>query len=110
MRTEKETMSISAVSSLYRVLSPAASSAAAKPMTPRQKELRQAADEVVGSVFFGEMFKAMRSSRLKGEFGHGGRGEEVFSAQLHEVLAKRMSHGGKFGLNDALYKRFAANV
>src|SRR5690606_32188403 len=42
----------------------------------RQAMLRQAVDEMVGVTFFGQMLKMARNSPLKGEIGHGGRGEE----------------------------------
>jgi Rod binding domain-containing protein len=76
----------------------------------KQKALKNTVDELVGTMFFGEVFKAMRQSGLKGKFGHGGRGEEVFSAQLHDVLAKRMAHNAKLGINESLYRRFAKAV
>ncbi len=102
-------MSISPVSSST---SPSATGSAAKtsPQTPRQRALRQATDELVGSVFFGEVFKAMRESTLKGKYGHGGRGEEIFSAQLHEVLAKNMGRSARLGLGDAIYRRYVGNL
>jgi hypothetical protein len=75
-------------------------------LTPRQKELKAVVNELVGSVFFGEVFKSVRESKLKGEYGHGGRGEEIFSAQLHDVLAKKMGRSTQLGLNDAIYRYF----
>ncbi len=97
-------MSVEPVSNLNRTGAPTRLSA---PRTPRERQLKRAADELVGTVFFGEVFKAMRNSTLKGKFGHGGRGEEVFSAQLHEVLAKRMGRSARLGINESLYRRFA---
>ncbi|MGB9626683.1 MAG: rod-binding protein [Phycisphaerae bacterium] len=76
----------------------------AKP-TAKQAALKNTVDELVGTLFFGEVFKAMRNSKLKGAYGHGGRGEEVFTAQLHDALAKRMSHNARLGINEALYRR-----
>jgi hypothetical protein len=52
-------------------------------------ELRRTADELVGSVFYGTLLRQLRQSSLKGAYGHGGRGEEVFGAQLDQVLAQR---------------------
>lgn len=91
-------------------LNPSAATRAARPTTPRQRQLKEAVDEAVGSIFFGEVFKRMRESKLKGPYGHGGRGEEIFSAQLHETLAKRMSHQANFRINDALYARLAKGL
>lgn len=68
--------------------------------------LKDITGRVVGSVFYGEMLRTMRESKIKGTFGHGGRGEEVFSAQLHDMLAERMGTSRGHGLADLLYDRF----
>ncbi len=79
-------------------------------------QLAKAADEIVGSVFYGTMLRQMRSASMKGEYGHGGRGEEVFEAQLDQLYAKEMGLGKKVNLSDAIVDRFergairAANV
>jgi hypothetical protein len=68
--------------------------------------LREAAERITGSVFFGTMLSTMRESGMKGRYGHGGRGEEVFAAQLHGILAERAggaASGG--GLARHLYRR-----
>ena len=66
--------------------------------------LRETAGRVVGSVFFGTLLKTMRESTLQGPYGHGGRGEEVFAAQLHDVLARRMGTRMHHGLHEAVYR------
>lgn len=66
--------------------------------------LRQAAKEVVGSTFFAPMLKMARDNALKGKYGHGGRGEEIFGAQLDMELARRASHRLDGGLVDAVVK------
>lgn len=70
--------------------------------------LKQSARQVVGSVFYGTLLKSMRESSFKGKYGHGGRGEEVFSAQLHNVLAEKMGAATEGGLADVLYDRLRA--
>ncbi len=70
------------------------------------RRLRAKIDEFVGIVFYGEMLKAMQNSSLKGKYGHGGRGEEVFAGQLHQELAQRAGRARSFPLSDAIYKRF----
>ena len=67
--------------------------------------LRETTGEVLGSVFFGTLLKTMRESGLEGPYGHGGRGEEMFAAQLHGLLAERMGIATKAGLGDVLYDR-----
>lgn len=69
--------------------------------------LRDAAGRVVGSTFYGTMLKMMRESPLKGEYGHGGRGEEVFAGQLHGIWAEQMGTASTRGLNDALYRHLS---
>lgn len=69
------------------------------------QRLRQAAGQVVGSVFFGTLLKTMRESKLKGPFGHGGRGEEIFGAQLHGMWAEKIGETSRGGVSDAIYGR-----
>ena len=73
----------------------------------RREMLRQSVDELVGSAFFGQMLKVARNSVLKGEYGHGGRGEEVFGAQLDHELARQVARGTRHGLNEAIFDRYA---
>jgi hypothetical protein len=71
----------------------------------REKLLRQRADEFVGITFYGTLMKLMRNSSLKGPYGHGGRGEEVFGGQLDMVLAQRMGEASRFDLGQAVYRQ-----
>lgn len=68
------------------------------------RQLKQMAGEVVGSTFFGTLLKMVRESELKGPYGHGGRGEEVFKAQLHGLYAERLGGAMETSLSDALYR------
>lgn len=70
----------------------------------QRDKLREATRQLVGSVFYGTLLKNMRASSLRGEIGHGGRGEEVFGAQLDGVLAERAGMATRGGLADHLYK------
>lgn len=73
--------------------------------TPRLERLDEAAKQIVGSVFYGTMLKTMRESGMRGKFGHGGRGEEVFAAQLDGVIAERAGKASRGGLAEFLYQR-----
>jgi len=75
------------------------------PVDQDLKQLRDVSNRVVGSVFYGTMLKAMRNSKIKGEYGHGGRGEEVFAAQLDGLYAERLGAAQSGGLQEALYRR-----
>lgn len=68
-------------------------------------QLREVVGQVTGSVFFGAMLAQSRESRLKGAYGHGGRGEEVFSAQLHGILAERAGTASGNNIAEQLYRR-----
>lgn len=48
----------------------------------------------VAQTFFGQMLKQMRNSPFKSELLEGGRGGQVFQAQLDQKLAERMSSAG----------------
>lgn len=70
-------------------------------------ELRQVSTEVLGSVFYGTLMKTMRESTLKGPYGHGGRGEEIFAAQLDGLLAERMGKSQWNGKENFLFEHLA---
>ncbi len=74
---------------------------------PRQQKamLRQMVNEVVGVTFFEPMLKAAHNSVLKGKYGHGGRGEDIFQGQLDAELARCMGRGVKTNLGEALYRK-----
>jgi hypothetical protein len=71
------------------------------------RELRTAVNEVVGSVFFAPLLRCMRNSPLKGTYGHGGRGEEVFQAQLDQILAERAGQAANNSLNRTIFDRLS---
>lgn len=76
----------------------------------RQQMLRQAVNELVGSTFYAEMLKMSRANPFKGKFGHGGRGEEVFGAQLDQELARRAGAASNSKMTDAIYKRLGGEA
>lgn len=74
----------------------------AAPLEHVRTRLRQATDQLVGSVFYGTLLKTMRANGLRGKYGHGGRGEEVFAAQLDQILAERAGRARGYDLSDAI--------
>jgi hypothetical protein len=76
-----------------------------KDAAQRSALLRQTVNEVVGVTFFQPMLKAAHSSVLKGKYGHGGRGEEIFQGQLDAQLATYMGRGVRTGMGEALYRK-----
>lgn len=77
------------------------------PPPPEHPGLRRAIDQLVGSVFYGAMLRSLRASTMKGEYGHGGHGEEVFQAQLDQIIAERAGQAQRYSLNNAIYERLA---
>ena len=75
------------------------------PIEQDLQNVRRATGQIVGSVFYGSMFRSMRESPFKSSLVDGGRGEEVFAAQLHEQLAERLGERTGQDLGDALYQR-----
>jgi len=70
------------------------------------RQLRDVTGKVIGSVFFGTLLKSMRESSLKGPYGHGGRGEDAFAAQLHERYAEQVGTSLRGGVAEAIFGRF----
>jgi len=70
-------------------------------------ELRHAAEQLIGITFFQTLLQSAHNNTLKGEYGYGGRGEEMFTAQLDVVFAERAAESSRFGLVDEIYARMA---
>src|SRR5690242_14559171 len=77
--------------------------------TPQERHaaLRQAAQEVVGTTFLGEMLKLSRSTPFKNKMFHGGRGEEMFQAQLDAELTRRAGGAMQNNLSEAIVNRLS---
>ncbi len=61
----------------------------AKPVSEQQ--LRDNFTQFVGQTFYGQMFKAMRSTVGKPAYFNGGRAEEIFQSQLDQTLSEEMT-------------------
>ena len=83
-----------------RALSPSARA------TTVDAKLKEAAGEVVGQIFFAPLLAQMRRSSLEGEFGHGGRGEEVFGAQLDSLLAGEIGRSKQSPIAEVIWQRY----
>ena len=77
---------------------------AAKAVNRDLETLRETTAQVVGSVFYGTLLKTMRQSVIQGDFGHGGRGEEIFAGQLDALIAERAGGATRGGLGETLYR------
>jgi peptidoglycan hydrolase FlgJ len=59
--------------------------------SPNDAEVRKTFDSVLGELLFGQMLKSMRKTQGKPAYFHGGQAEEIFTQQLDQVLAQKMS-------------------
>lgn len=82
------------------------SNSAQEATASARDQIRVVADQVVGQVFYGTLLRQLRSSSLAGKYGHGGRGEEVFQAQLDQVLATRAGQARSTELSEAMVSRY----
>ncbi len=82
----------------------------ATPKAPSAKAdnpaLHKAFDQFVGETFYGQMLHAMRKSQGKPAYFNGGRGEEVFSQQLDQVLTKKLASTSSGKLSAPMYQLF----
>lgn len=68
------------------------------------KQIREHVGEFVGSVFYGTLMQQMDQAAIKGKYGHGGRGEEIFRGQLDMELAQRMGRAPDDPIANRLYE------
>jgi len=79
---------------------------ATKPRPGAPSELQSTFQDTVGSLFFGQMMKALRSGVGKPAYLHGGQAEEMFQAQMDQQVAQDLAHQHAGGLVDDLFQRF----
>jgi peptidoglycan hydrolase FlgJ len=77
-----------------------------KPAAGAQPELREAFDSFVGETLFGQMLKSMRKTVGKPAYFYGGRAEEVFTQQLDQKIAEKLSHSGAQKFSQPMYELF----
>jgi Rod binding domain-containing protein len=70
--------------------------------------LHQAFNDFVGETFYSQMLQSLRKSVGKSSRFHGGRGEEVFTGQLDQVLAQKLAKTNGDKLSGAMYRLFTA--
>jgi hypothetical protein len=69
--------------------------------------LQAAARQVVGQTFLGTLLRISRESPFKTPYGHGGRGEDVFRAELDRVVIEKASARLAGDLADAICRSMA---
>ena len=69
------------------------------------EELREKFTQFVGEAFYGQMFKAMRSTVGKPAYFHGGRAEEDFPGQLDQTMAEQLTKTTASKFADPMFER-----
>lgn len=77
---------------------------------PRSLQDRKTVGQFVGNAFYGTLLKQVQESKMKGAFGHGGRGEEVFNGQLSMEFAKRIGQSHNDPLSERLYQSISKHA
>ena len=78
--------------------------AGSKAAVKKEAEMRGIVGEFVGNVFYGTLLRQMEQTTIKGEYMHGGRGEEMFRSQLHMEYAKRLGRAPGDPIANRIYE------
>lgn len=86
------------------------SNAGLKPGKPVDKaaereEVRAAFQKAMGDTFYRQLLKTMRDSTSKAAYMHGGQAEDIFQAQLDEILIERMSEANGGDFSDRMFEQ-----
>ena len=80
-------------------------SVAENSQTSGAREVQEKFRQFVGEMFFGQLFKAMRSAQQKPAYFHGGRAEEVFQSQLDQLMAEEMTAASAHEIADPMFRQ-----
>lgn len=69
------------------------------------REVQAAYRKFVGTTFYGQMLKAMRSTVGKPAYFHGGQAEETFRSQLDQQLADRLTEASAEQIADPMFRQ-----
>ena len=68
-------------------------------------EVREKFTQFVGETFYGQMFKAMRSTVGKPAYFHGGRAEEAFQGQLDQTMTEELTKSTASKFAEPMFER-----
>lgn len=91
-------------------LTAAATPGSAAARTIDNDKLRDTFSKSVGEVFYTQLLKSLRSTVGKPAYLHGGQAEDMFEAQLDQVLAEQMAARDGDRLTGELFERFSAGL
>ena len=70
-----------------------------------KEEVQEKFTQFVGEAFYGQMFKAMRSTVRKPAYFHGGRAEEVFQGQLDQTMSEQLTKSTASKFAEPMFER-----
>ena len=70
-----------------------------------KEEVREKFTQFVGEAFYGQMFKAMRSTVGKPAYFYGGRAEEAFQGQLDQTMSQELTKTTASKFADPMFAR-----
>lgn len=70
----------------------------------REGEARRAAQQLVASTLVLPILAESRKDPFRSEMFHGGKGEDLFGAQLDQIIADRVTSAANFPLVDTIYR------
>jgi hypothetical protein len=106
---ESQEMSIASIPSGFNpVQFPSAPSPEPRAPSPSShpSEVREAFNDFVGQTFFMQLLSEMRKTVDKPAYLHGGQTEEVFQAQMDQVLAERLSEASAESFSGPMFELF----
>ncbi len=71
-----------------------------------RSEVREAFHDFVGQTFFMQLLSEMRKTVDKPAYLHGGQAEEIFQAQMDQVLAERLSDASAETFSGPMFELF----
>ncbi len=73
---------------------------------PDKSELKEAFNDFVGQTLFGQLLKSMRTTVGKPAYFHGGQTEEIFQAQLDNVLTEELTEASAESFANPMFELF----
>ena len=70
-----------------------------------KEEVQEKFTQFVGEAFYGQMFKAMRSTVGKPAYFHGGRAEEIFQGQLDQTMSEQLTKSTASKFAEPMFER-----
>ncbi|MEX2175637.1 MAG: rod-binding protein [Pirellulaceae bacterium] len=85
---------------------PPAPSPESRAPSPESAEVRAAFNDFVGQTFFTQLLTEMRKTVEKPAYFHGGQTEEVFQAQMDQLLSEELTEASAEQFSGPMFELF----